>query len=91
MGIATALNQASAFGLSSGFEWMLALDQDSECPPTFCKILSSYFDNPRIGIVAPVIQDRDSGIIGHNLRVSTVKYALVLLLGHVHVFLLGKR
>lgn len=66
MGIATALNQASAFGLSSGFEWMLALDQDSECPPTFCKILSSYFDNPRIGIVAPVIQDRDSGIIGHN-------------------------
>lgn len=37
MGIATALNQASAFGLSSGFEWMLALDQDSECPPTFVR------------------------------------------------------
>ena len=66
MGIAVALNQAAAFGLGLGFEWMLALDQDSACPPSFCKTLSSYFDNPRIGIVAPVIQDRDSGIIGHN-------------------------
>ncbi|MCB5628885.1 glycosyltransferase family 2 protein [Bifidobacterium animalis] len=66
-GIATALNQIALAGKGDGYSWMLTLDQDSECPPDFCSTLSQFFSmNSRIAIVAPVIQDRDRGIIGHK-------------------------
>ena len=66
-GIAAALNQATRAGEAQDYEWMLSLDQDSECPVDFCSTLSSFFTrDPHIAIVAPIIRDRKNGIIGHR-------------------------
>lgn len=65
-GIAYALNQACEYAYAKGFKWNLTLDQDSICNQNFVSCLyniSKSIINP--GIVAPIIIDRNVGVIGH--------------------------
>lgn len=74
-GIAEALNQAMNYGITQEYEWMLSLDQDSVCPDGYIEDMIHYFyveDN--IAIVAPLIIERNVGIVGHN---PTNIYAIV--------------
>ena len=46
---------------------MVSLDQDSVCPDDYWNKIKDFRDIlPNIGIVAPVICDRNVGIVGHN-------------------------
>lgn len=66
LGIAMALNQEMEYAKKHGFEWMLSLDQDSICPENFCEQLMEFCDaEDNIAIVAPVIQDKNMGMVGH--------------------------
>ncbi len=66
-GIAKALNQLMGYGKECGFGWMLSLDQDSVCPPDYCKKMLEVLKLvPNPGIVAPTIVDKTVGIVGHN-------------------------
>lgn len=66
-GIAAALNQLFNAAKNENYDWMLTLDQDSICPPNFVKQLMNFKKiSCNIGIIAPVIFDRNVGIIGHN-------------------------
>lgn len=67
IGIAAALNRLMQRSRDLGATWMLSLDQDSVCPDSFCVEMSHYLERePDFGIVAPVIVDRNIGIVGHN-------------------------
>lgn len=67
VGIAEALNRLMQFGLNKKIKWMLSLDQDSVCESKYVKKMEGYLDiEPKLGIVAPVIRDRNVGIVGHN-------------------------
>lgn len=67
IGIAAALNRLMQKSRDLGATWMLSLDQDSVCPDSFCVEMSHYLERePDFGIVAPVIVDRNIGIVGHN-------------------------
>ena len=66
-GIATALNRLMEYCAKKNILWMLSLDQDSICPYDYVKKMIPYLtiiDN--LGIVAPVIIDRNIGLIGHK-------------------------
>ena len=65
-GIAKALNQLMEVGESLGYKWLLSLDQDSVCPTEYYETVMPFFKVENIGIVAPVVNDRDTGIIGHR-------------------------
>lgn len=65
MGIAYALNQLCLTAVNRKYDWILTLDQDSVCPPKFVYSLSRFISQ-NIGIVAPIIVDRNVGIIGHE-------------------------
>ena len=66
-GIARALNQLMEYGKNHNFEWMLSLDQDSVCPPDYCRKMAEMIKIvPNPGIVAPTIIDKTVGIIGHH-------------------------
>ncbi len=66
-GIAKALNQLMEYGKIHGFRWMLSLDQDSICPPDYCKRMMTVLKRvPNPGVVAPTIVDKTVGVIGHN-------------------------
>lgn len=67
IGIAAALNRLMQYGLDLSYKWMLSLDQDSVCSDKYVKKMLPYLTiQPNLGIVAPVIVDRNIGIIGHN-------------------------
>lgn len=67
IGIAAALNRLMQWGYERGYEWMVSLDQDSVCECQFISRLLPYLSaEPKLGIVAPVIRDRNIGIIGHH-------------------------
>ncbi|MGN1277434.1 MAG: glycosyltransferase family 2 protein [Floccifex sp.] len=67
IGIAAALNRLMQRSRDLGATWMLSLDQDSICPDSFCVEMSHYLERePDFGIVAPVILDRNIGVVGHN-------------------------
>lgn len=67
IGIAAALNQACEEAIKKGFQWILTLDQDSVCPPNFVNdLLKVEKDCVSAGIVAPIIIDRNVGIVGHS-------------------------
>lgn len=67
VGIAAALNRLMEKSRELGSTWMLSLDQDSVCPSLFCADMSKYFEKEsNLGIVAPVILDRNVGIVGHK-------------------------
>lgn len=61
-GIAKALNQITAAAQKDGFEWILTLDQDSVVPPNIIEEFEKYINNPDVGMLCPVICDRNSGI-----------------------------
>lgn len=67
IGIAAALNRLMEYGEKKNYIWMLTLDQDSVCNCNYITSIQSYlYIKPNIGIVAPVIIDRNIGVIGHN-------------------------
>lgn len=67
LGIAAALNYLMKWGYDRKYNWMLSLDQDSVCDKDFVqKMKKNLIPNSRQGIVAPIIKDRNIGIVGHN-------------------------
>jgi len=67
IGIAAALNRLIQWGAEKEYDWMLSLDQDSICPETFVGNMTPYLSvEEHIGIAAPVIVDRNIGVVGHN-------------------------
>ncbi|MBE5790337.1 MAG: glycosyltransferase family 2 protein [Clostridiales bacterium] len=67
IGIAGALNQLLRWGKNNDYEWMISLDQDSVCPDGYVENMQRYLQvSMKIGIVAPVIIDRNIGIVGHR-------------------------
>ena len=75
IGIAAALNSLMSWGLEHNYLWMLSLDQDSVCSNEFVEKMKPYLSvESDLGIVAPVIVDRNVGIVGHN---PTSNYAHV--------------
>lgn len=66
-GIAAALNTLMEWGLEHDFLWMLSLDQDSVCGGDYISKMLPYLSIEQdIGIVAPVIVDRNIGVVGHQ-------------------------
>lgn len=64
-----------SWGLEHNYLWMLSLDQDSVCSNEFVEKMKPYLSvESNLGIVAPVIVDRNVGIVGHN---PTSNYAHV--------------
>ena len=75
LGIAAALNRLMQWGCEKGCDWMLSLDQDSVCEKNFVTEMTPYLTIERnLGVVAPVIVDRNVGVVGHNPK---SKYAHV--------------
>lgn len=67
IGIAAALNRLMQWGSNNNYDWMLSLDQDSVCDASYVNKMKQYLDvEPLLGIVAPVIVDRNVGVVGHN-------------------------
>lgn len=67
VGIAAALNSLMKKSEELGATWMISLDQDSVCSQNFCEQMRTYlYKEDNFGIVAPVIVDRNVGIVGHN-------------------------
>lgn len=67
VGIAAALNKLMLWGDESGYDWMLSLDQDSVCAENYVSLMVPYLTiEEKVGIVAPVIVDRNIGVVGHN-------------------------
>lgn len=58
-GIAKALNQIFKYAKDIGYEWILTLDQDSKCPSDIIEKYSAYLNEKNIGILTPVITDRN--------------------------------
>ena len=69
IGIAAALNRLIEWGEKKDYLWMISLDHDSICGEGFVERMEPYLRvTDRIGIAAPIIVDRNIGIIGHNPR-----------------------
>lgn len=67
LGIAAALNRLMEWGERQNQDWMLSLDQDSVCDSDYVNRMLPYLTvEKNLGIVAPVIVDRNVGIVGHN-------------------------
>lgn len=67
LGIAAALNRLMQWGYEKGYDWMLSLDQDSVCEKNFVAEMTPYLTiEQNLGVVAPVIMDRNVGVVGHN-------------------------
>jgi len=63
VGIAVALNEICRYSFSKGAEWVLTLDQDSVCPANLIEEYLKHTSDPSIGMLSPVILDRNIGII----------------------------
>lgn len=67
IGIAAALNRLIEWGENNGFQWMISLDHDSVCGYDFVENMMPYLNiTEQVGIVAPIIIDRNIGVVGHN-------------------------
>lgn len=67
IGIAAALNRLMKMSEKLDADWMISLDQDSICPQNYVSDMEKYlYKEKKIGIVAPVIIDRNVGVVGHN-------------------------
>ena len=74
LGIAKALNQAIEFLESKGYEWVLTLDQDSVTPENIIFEYSKYINDKDIGIISPVIVDRNiKNQVFNNENKSTIE------------------
>ncbi len=66
-GIAAALNQLLSTAYELSYSWILTLDQDSVCPPDLIRKLGKFRTiSNNIGIITPIIFDRNVGVIGHK-------------------------
>ena len=73
-GIAAALNRLMEYCAKKNVLWILSLDQDSVCPPDYVKKMRPYLTiEDKLGIVAPVIVDRNIGLVGHNPKEKFAK------------------
>ena len=69
MGIAYALNQIMNYGYKNDYDWCLSLDQDSVCPDLFVYDMEKCLEELKnVGILAPTINDRNTGIIGYEFK-----------------------
>lgn len=67
IGIAAALNRLMQWGMNHDYNWMISLDQDSVCEKDYVNRMKPYLSvEPNLGVIAPVIVDRNMGIVGHN-------------------------
>lgn len=67
MGMAAALNRLMQWGYERNYAWMLSLDQDSVCEDCYIEKIVPYLSiEKNLGIVAPVIIDRNVGLVGHD-------------------------
>lgn len=57
-GIAKALNQGIKYAEDAGAEWVVTLDQDSECSPIMIDEYKKYIMNKDVGILCPIVIDR---------------------------------
>lgn len=62
-GIAHALNQICNYANDNGFLWAITLDQDSVVPDNLLEEYKLYASNPIIGMLSPVVVDRNCGIL----------------------------
>lgn len=62
-GIAKALNQLCEMAMLDGFDWILTMDQDSECAPDMVEHLAAYTGDPAYGIIAPRVEFRDGDLL----------------------------
>lgn len=60
-GIAKALNQLTSAAKKDGYGWILTLDQDSISPFNIVEEFKKYIGNTNIGMLCPVICDRNKG------------------------------
>jgi rhamnosyltransferase len=65
LGIASALNIIFRKASELGFNWVLTLDDDSVCPDNMVRNYLDFMNTStdRIGILCPVIRDKNAGII----------------------------
>lgn len=61
-GIARALNQLCEIALGNGYEWIITLDQDSVCPLNLAVQYKKYIGGSGIGMLCPLIVDRNKNI-----------------------------
>jgi len=61
LGIAKALNQICSIAKENHFPFVLTLDQDSVCPENIIEEFSQYTGLEKLGILCPVIEDRNCG------------------------------
>ena len=62
-GIAVALNQIMEVATNRRIDWVLTLDQDSVCPTNLISIYRKYMRLPNVGILCPLIKDRNFGYL----------------------------
>ncbi len=54
-GIAMALNQGNSWAYDHGFQWIITLDQDSQCDPLLIGYYQKYMNNDKVGILCPSV------------------------------------
>lgn len=78
LGVAKALNQICEYAEKNSEEYVLLFDQDSEIPTN---ITSEYKKATarlnRIGVLCPVIKDKDAGVIDQHEHVSSKEYDIL--------------
>ena len=74
IGIAAALNQMMSYFQSKNYHWVVTLDQDSVCPQNLMEEYVKYIDLPDIGMISPVIVDRNRTSIN---ELGTERYEVV--------------
>lgn len=74
VGIARALNLIFEASSKEKFDWVITLDQDSICSENHVEKLYQVSQKiKKAAIVAPIIVDRDVGIIGHNTKEGLIE------------------
>lgn len=74
LGIAEALNKITECALSNEFDWLLTLDQDTECPSDIIQKASQYFSLPHTAVLCTQTVDTREPEIFRNLKVSKTSY-----------------
>ena len=66
-GIAKALNQLFEKAKANEYDWIITFDQDSICDGKLVEDLKSeLLKEQSVGVMAPIIIDRNVGVVGHN-------------------------
>lgn len=59
-GLSKAQNRILTYAKDNNYEWCLLLDQDSICPPNLVSEYSRHITDDNIGIISPIIYDRNT-------------------------------